>query len=76
VLSNEKEANIKRQLLVWCANYLIQNRSEARRVLPGSVAPVLNNGNKFDSTGVTGHWSTGSQEVPGSVLDIETYYLD
>jgi hypothetical protein len=45
-------------------------------VLPESVALVLNTGNKLDTTNVTGHWSVCSQEVPGSVLDLEAYYLD
>jgi len=57
MFSIEKEAKHKRQMLVWCGNYRIQNGSEARRWLPGSVAPVLNIGNKLDTTNVTGHWS-------------------
>jgi len=74
MLSNEKEAKHKKQLLVWCGNYLIRNGSEALRRLPGSVDPVLNTRNKLDTTCVTGHWSACFQEVPGSVLDLEACY--
>jgi len=45
-------------------------------VLPESVALVPNTGNKLDTKNVISHWSVYSQEVPGSVLDLEAYYLD